>query len=387
MPDSLRIAIDASRTTVTPVTGTERYSIELIRALIRRAYRHRVTLYFRDPPPPHLFPTFRNVEQRIIPLRRAWTHLRFAAEIRRDRPDVTFVPSHTLPLRFPGRAVVTVHDLGFRYFPEAHPPLQRRYLDWATRHSAQRADVVLADSQATADDLTAFYGIAPDKIRVVYPGVDRLPPGDPQAARRRYGLPDRYFLFVGTLQPRKNIARLAQAYASYRRRVLEASASGAPDQPHQPERTPAGLVLVGAKGWRFDEGWLRGADGEFIPGVHLTGYIDEADRGPIYSGALALVFPSLYEGFGFPVIEAMRCGTPVIASRTSSLPELVGDAGLLVDPLDADLIGATMTHLDEDAELRARLRHLGYAQAEGFTWTAAAAGALRAIEAAGGIGE
>jgi glycosyltransferase involved in cell wall biosynthesis len=340
----MRIAIDASRTTVARVTGTEQYAIALIRALIRlNDGSHSFTLYFRDAPPPDLFPDDPHVTQRVIPWRRAWTHLRFAAALWADRPDVTFVPAHTLPFVFPGRAVVTVHDLGYRVFPRAHKTRDRLYLDLTTRFSAWRATWVLADSQATAHDLTRFYGTPADKIRVVYPGVEPLPVGDVEAVRARYRLPARYFLFLGTLQPRKNIARIVQAYATYR-------------EAHGGD---VGLVLAGGQGWLYDEAWTAGVDG-----VTLTGYVDDADRGALYAGAEALVFPSLYEGFGFPVLEALHAGTPVIASSTSSLPELVGDAGLLVDPLDVAAIARAMAAIKPD------VAH-GQAQAARFTWDAA----------------
>ena len=159
-------------------------------------------------------------------------------------------------------------------------------------------------------------GLQTSKIRVLYPGVDAesLKSDDDQRAvvRAKYNLPARYFVFLGTLQPRKNIRRLVQAFVQWQRQ------SGDSDTH---------LVLAGGKGWLFDERWLHDATH-----VKLLGYIDEADKGALLSQALALVYPSLYEGFGFPVIEAMLCGTPVIASKTSSLPELVGDAGILVDP-------------------------------------------------------
>jgi glycosyltransferase involved in cell wall biosynthesis len=355
----VRLAIDASRCTVVRVTGTENYALQLIRALIRLNSEHHITLYFRDTPRPDLFPVSPLVKQRIIPFRRAWTHVRFAAELWRDKPDVTFVPAHTLPLAFPGRAVVTVHDLGFKYFPQAHPPRQRLYLNWSTRYSAARASIILADSQATADDLHKFYGTPPDKIQVVYPGVDKPVIGNIEEVQRKYKLPERYFLFIGTLQPRKNIARLAQAYALWRRQN--------PDDP-------AGLVLAGGKGWLFEPEWVEG-----VEGVHLTGYIDDMDKGALYAGALALVFPSLYEGFGFPVLEAMHCGTPVIASRASSLPELVGEAGLLVDPLKVDEIADAMSRLSRDETQRQTMIQKGYAQAQKFTWERAADQVLSAI--------
>ncbi len=362
----MRLAIDASRTTVQRVTGTERYAIRLLQALIALDSGHDIALYFRAAPPPGLFPGHPRVTQRVLPFPRAWTHARFAAALYHDRPDVTFVPAHTLPLRFPGPGAVTVHDLGYRRFPDAHPARQRAYLDLTTRHSARRAAVVLADSAATAADLTHFYGTPPAKIRVVYPGVDAPPVGDVAAVRARYGLPERYFLFLGTLQPRKNIAVIVQSYQRWR-------------SAHPAD--PAGLVLAGAKGWLYDDTWAAG-----LPGVTLTGYVDDADRGALYAGALALVFPSLYEGFGFPVIEAMHCGAPVIASNTSSLPELVSDAGLLVDPLDVNAIAAKLARLAASPELRAELAAKGRVRAAQFTWEQAADRALRALEAAARAG-
>lgn len=358
----MRIAIDASRTTVARVTGTERYALEMIRALLALDSPHTFTLYFRDPPPAGLFPEYPHVQQQVIPLRRAWTHLRFTGALLRNRPDITWVPAHTLPLWLPGQAAVTIHDLGYRLFPQAHPPRQRRYLDWSTAHSARRANVIFADSQATARDLAQFYGASEEKVRVVYPGVDIPLIGDISAARARYQLPDRYFLFLGTLQPRKNIARLVAAYSRWR-------------AAHPAD--PAGLVLAGAQGWLYDPAWVQD-----VEGVTLTGYVDDADRGALYAGALALVFPSLYEGFGFPAVEAMGCEIPVLASNTSSLPELVGEAGLLVDPLDESAIAGGMARLAEDASLRERLIVAGRTQAARFSWQAGASGILDGLEAA-----
>ncbi len=364
----LHIALDASRTTVARLTGTEHYALRLLQSLITlnetAGYHHRLTLYFRDAPPPDLFPPSAYVTHKIIPQRRLWTHTRFSRAIWNDRPDVTFVPAHTLPLIFPGRAVVTVHDLGFRHFPQAHPTRQRLYLDLTTRFSAARAGLVLADSAATAHDLTHFYGTKPDKIRVVYPGVEITPPdaddiGDDIArVRQKYALPERYFLFIGTLQPRKNIARMVQAFDRFRQRSGD----------------NIGFVLAGKQGWLYDPAWTAG-----VSGLHLTGYIDDDDKPALYAGAVALIFTTLYEGFGFPVIEAMRCGTPVIASTTSSLPELVGDAGLLVDPEDVDAIAAAMSRLASDADLRETLRLRGYQQAQQFDWSHTARQTLEAL--------
>ncbi len=360
----LTIAVDASRTTTAQRTGTENYALQLIRAMLALDTPHRLVLYFRDQPPGDLFP---DADRRVIPWPRLWTHVRFAAALWRDRPDVTFVPSHVLPVSFPGPAVVTVHDLGYVYFPGAHPDLSRRYLDWSTRHNVRRATRILADSLATANDIAAHYHISDSKITLVYPGVDEslAPVRDPAAlaaVRARYRLPERYLLFVGTLQPRKNIARIVQAYGRWR------AAQGGTD---------VGLVLAGPQGWLYDPRWTEG-----VHGVVLPGYVDDADVAALYSGAEALVFPTLHEGFGFPVLEAMRCGTPVITSATSSLPEVAGPAALLVNPRDVGAIAAGIEQIVADSALRDSLIARGFVQAGRFTWQRAAEQAIEALEMA-----
>lgn len=363
----LTLAIDASRTTVARRTGTENYALQLIRALIGLDSAHQLVLYFRDNPPPDLFPAHPRVTQRVIPWRRVWTHTRFAAALWQTRPDVTFVPAHTLPLTLSGPAVVTVHDLGYVYFPEAHPATARRYLAWSTRHSVRRATHVIADSLATAKDLGAFYGVSDAKMSVIYPGVDEsLAPVTDTAAlvslRAKYNLPERYVLFIGTLQPRKNIARIVQGYARWR------AAQAAPD---------VALVLAGQQGWLYDPAWTRDVEGVILPG-----YIDDDDVAALYSGALALMFPTLHEGFGFPVLEAMRCGTPVITSLTSSLPEVAGEAALLVNPRDTGDIAEAIGRIVSNEALRADLVARGMQQHQAFTWARAAEQTLRVLERA-----
>lgn len=362
------IAIDASRTTRAQPTGAERYATRLIQALITaneaRPKPFRFTLYFRDAPSRDLFAKSDHVQEIVIGLPRLWTHLRLAAALWRAKPAITFVPAHTLPFLFPGAGIVTVHDLGYKHFPEAHRRMQRAYLDLTTRFSQRRASLLLADSLATARDLGDIYGTSLDKIRIVYPGIDadslRLSARNIEEARERYQLPARYFIFIGTLQPRKNIERLVKAFGLWRRE-------------HDDGETA--LVLAGAKGWLFQESWIAGAKNVFA-----TGYIDDAHKGGLLAGAIALVFPSLYEGFGFPAVEAMHCGTPVIASNTSSLPELVGDAGLLVDPANDSAIAAAMTRCSDDESLRQRLIARGYKRAKRFTWAEAASRVMDAFD-------
>jgi len=303
-------------------------------------------------------------------------------------PDVLFVPSHVLPLIHPRRCVVTVHDLGYHYHPEAHTLFQNLYLRWSTRYNARSATKVLADSDATRRDLMRYYRIPEERIVVVYPGRDEAltPVSNPQAlhsVHSRYGLSKHYFLYVGTLQPRKNLVRLVEAFAALTVAIRAASKQGEEGgEPVEPQ-----LVLAGAKGWLYAEIFDRARSLGLGDHVVFTGYVPDADLPALLSGALAFVFPSLYEGFGLPVLEAMACGTPVICSNASSLPEVGGDAALLVDPLDVDAWANAMQQILWDPGLRAALVERGMEQVQRVSWERGASEVLRVLEGVGrGLG-
>ena len=377
------IGIDASRATATRRTGTEVYSLHLIRALLARRAGHRFRLYFNQAPAPGLFPS--GADRRIMPFPRLWTHLRLSREMRSAPPDVLFVPSHVLPVVHPSRCVVTVHDLGYHYYPEAHTLFQNAYLRWSTRYNARTATRVLADSEATRRDLIRYYSLPEERIVVVYPGRDETlsPVRDPQAltaVRARYGLGAPYFLYVGTLHPRKNLVRLIDAFAALR------GDSRAQDQPADGMSGPK-LVLAGQKGWLYEEVFARVRKLDVEKQVVFTGYVPDADLPGLLSGALAFVFPSLYEGFGFPVLEAMACGTPVICSNVSSLPEVGGDAALQIDPLDSEALAEAMHQVATDERLRTVLVERGYEQVRRFSWQLCANQVLQVLEDVGrGLG-
>jgi glycosyltransferase involved in cell wall biosynthesis len=364
---SLQIGIDASRVDRGHRTGTEQYSAQLLEALGGLDHLNRYTLYAnsRAKPTLRLPPNFR---ARLIPFPRLWTHARLSLEMASRTPDVLFVPAHVVPLAHP-RTVVTIHDLGYRAFPEAHPPLARRYLDWSTRWSAAAARRVIVPSEATARDLSAVYGTPPGRIVVIphghHPRFRPLNAATVDAGLARLGIARPYVLFVGTLQPRKNLARALVAFERLAARGW-----------------PGRLVLVGQRGWLSDPifSTIARPDSAANSRVHLTGYLADEDVPIVYNGAEGLVFPSLYEGFGLPALEAMACGTPVLTSGTTSLPEVVGDAALLVDPLDTDAIASGMARLVGDAALRADLRQRGLARAGEFTWRRAAERTLAVLE-------
>ncbi|OQY23175.1 MAG: hypothetical protein B6I35_04360 [Anaerolineaceae bacterium 4572_32.2] len=356
------IGIDASRAVAARPTGTETYSRQLIQALLALDSSHQFRLYFRTAPPADVFP---GADARPISFPRLWTHARLSWEMARRPPDALFVPAHVLPLVHPRASLVTIHDLGYLHFPQSHPWRQRLHLDLSTRWSARAAAHLLADSEATKADLATHYGTPLAKITVAYPGYDKTlaPVRDPaaiEAVKARYGINGDYFLYLGTLQPRKNLARLVAAFASL-------------------QLVPT-LVLAGKRGWLYDALFTQARRLGLEGRVLFPGYVPEKDKAALLSGALAFVFPSLYEGFGLPVLEAQACGCTVIASNTSSLPEAAGDGALLVNPTDTAAIGAAMQRVASDAALRDELVERGFANARRFSWAACAQSALDVIE-------
>ena len=261
------------------------------------------------------------------------------------------------------RKVVTVHDLAFLFYPDAAMPSLHRYLNVVVPRSVRRADHILADSQHTARDLQARWQIADERITVVQGAVDhahfypRTDRARRLATRRRYGIGMGPFLFtLSTLEPRKNHVRLIRAFHQARREA----------------DVPQHLVIGGAKGWLYDEIFATvqqlGLDDE----VHFAGYVDEADLPVLYSAADFFVFPSLYEGFGLPLIEALACGTPVLTADNSCLPEAAGPGAVYVDAKDVTSIAQGIVRLANDADLRKRLSRAGRAHAASFTWTRSA---------------
>lgn len=365
------IGIDASRAVTGKRTGTEAYAFHLIRSLITltEGQNYRLRLYFNQPPPPGLFPDRPHVEHCVIPFSRLWTHVRLANELRRRAPDVFFTPAHVIPFTYRGSSVATVHDLGYHYFPETHTRRQLAYLNLSTRSNGWLSRAIIADSKATKADLVKFYGIDTKKIEVIYPGIDPLlkPVTDANELKvvwEMYQINAPYLLFISTLQPRKNLVRLIQAY-------------GASGLPHE-------LLLAGRQGWHaqqiLDE--IDKLDLSVRRRVRLTGFIEDTHKAALISGATALLYPSLYEGFGFPLLEGQACGRPVLAANTSSLPEIAGGGALLVDPEDSDAIAASMRLIVQDSDLRLDLQKKGFANVERFTWDKAAAQVLQTLKQA-----
>jgi glycosyltransferase involved in cell wall biosynthesis len=269
--------------------------------------------------------------------------------------------------------VLTVHDLIFRRYPAHHKPLNRWYLNLTMPLYCRRATRIIAVSEQTKRDIVDAYGIPPDKITVIYEAA--APGFQPQSAeavaraRGRYRLPPRYLLSVGTIEPRKNLGRVLTAFERLRSEGLVDA-----------------FVIVGKRGWLYDDFFAQLEHSPAKEAVIFPGWVEDGDLPAIYAGAAATAFPSEFEGFGLPALEGMACGAPVVCSNTSSLPEIAGDAALLVDPADTDEIAAALRRVLSDPALADELRRRGHAQAARFSWERAARETAQVYERALGRG-
>jgi glycosyltransferase involved in cell wall biosynthesis len=382
----MQIGIDASRTGVQGRTirrtGTERYTLEIIRNLLAlpQATQHHWRLYSNAPLPAEVLESLAAAssvrpEILVLPARRLWTHNTLRREVMRRPPDVLFIPAHVVPFVWPPSrlppTVVTIHDLGYRHFPAAHTWTQRCYLQWSTRWSAHAAQRVIAVSKDTARDLVRFAEAPDAKIAIIHEGCTPDAPVKASAelqhrTLQHYGLERPYALYIGTIQPRKNLARVLQAYADL---LQKGSLSW-------------DLVLAGASGWMSQPIYALGNEPQMAGRVHFLGYVPDADLPALFQQACFFCFPSLFEGFGLPVLEAQQYGVPVMTANNSALPEIAGNAALLVDPTDIDAIAGAMLRLSQDEELRQRLIAAGYENVKRFSWEKAARETLAVLEQA-----
>lgn len=354
-------------------TGNETYILELVRALARRESHDTFLVYVEKPDAlptevrtaPHI---------RIVPYMTRSGARRLLRELpqraAQDNLDVLHI-SYNAPLHLPAHCalVVTVHDISFEHFPEFFSLHLRTFLHASVPRSARAAQMVITDTASAKHDLVMTYQLAPDKIAVTHyaaaPQFRHITdPAAVQVIRTRYNTGSRFILAVGNLQPRKNLERLIEAFAQAKREYA---------LPHK-------LVIVGQRLWR--EAPILQAARELGENVILTGYVPAEDLPLMYNAAEIFVYPSLYEGFGLPVLEAMACGTPVITSNVSSLPEIAGDAAHLVDPYSVAEIATALVRVSQDAAYRAELSERGLAQARLYSWERTAQQTLEVYHAA-----
>lgn len=371
----MRIAIDA-HSVGAKLGGNESYAVNLIESLAQIDDVNDYTLYVTTAEARDRFhqrwPNFKvRTTLPHTPLIRI--PLTLSAELRKHPVDVLHV-QFTAPPFCPCPVVVSIHDLSFEHLPYTFRRRSRTQLRLTVRHSARRAAKILTLSEHTRRDVIDTYGIEPSRITAIplaapahfYPVEDYR---ELQRVRHNYGIDGPYILSVGSIQPRKNLARLVKAYASLRGKYA---------QTELPK-----LVLAGKCAWLYDE-TLRALEQTGVTkSVILTGYVPETDLPALYSGALCFVYPSYFEGFGLPPLEAMKCGAPVIVGNKTSLPEVVGDAALTVDPFDTSSIAAAIESLINDSVLRRELSVKGRKRAELFDWRETARQTLRIYEQVG----
>jgi glycosyltransferase involved in cell wall biosynthesis len=356
----LRIAIDA-HSIGTKLGGNESYATNLIRALADVDRTNEYVLYVTTPEAVESFkdrwPNFQvHTTLPHTPLIRI--PLTLSAELRRHPVDVLHV-QFTAPPLCPCPVVVSVHDLSFEHLPETFKRRSRTQLRLTVRSSARRAAHVLTLSEHTRQDVAQTYGIPLESITAIPLAAPKhFGPvhndKELQRVRHIYGIDGDYVLSVGSIQPRKNLSRLVRAFAALRN--------------EQRNQSFPKLVLVGKCAWLFDETFQALRESGLGNEAIVTGYVPESDLPALYSGALCFVYPSIFEGFGLPPLEAMKCGTPVIVSNTTSLPEVVGDSGLQVDPFDVNSIASAIKKLLFDTDLRRELSARGQSRAQLFDW-------------------
>lgn len=295
-------------------------------------------------------------------LRIAWEQTGLPISCLAHRLNVFHGPLNVVPMAMRTPRVVTIHDLAFLAYPDQVPPGRRRYMVAATRLSARVADRVIAVSRNTADDLMHWLGLPEERISIIpeapSPRIQRISGTSLSVFRMRFAIDRPYILAVGTLEPRKNLDFFLGVFASVAGRI-----------PHQ-------LVLVGPEGWMTESFHRTLRELDLGDRVRLTGFVSDTELSGWYSGADAFVFPSLYEGFGLPAVEAMTCGAPILASDASSFPEVIGDGGVLVAPTDLDAWADALTRIVLDRELNESLRQRSLERGRAYTWERTAAATL-----------
>ena len=349
--------------------GIGRYARSLVRGLTKVGTAHSYRLLFAGGAPRDKDekwpPNFRLIS---LPLSDywmtvLWQRLRVPlwADLFTGPVDLFHSPDFVLPPLRRAKSILTVHDLSFLRHPECYEAAFREYLESAVSRSVGRADLVLADSESTRQDLIELLAVDSSRVEVLYSGVEkRFHPIEDEVSlagvREQYGLPERFILSVGTLQPRKNYERLIEAYGCLIDRIdLDVM-----------------LVIAGGKGWLYERIFRRVDELGLSEKILFLGFFADDDLPTLYSLADLFVFPSLYEGFGLPPLEAMACGTPVVSSNASSLPEVVGGAAEMVDPLDVDGLAEAMFRVLSEGDLRAEMVCKGLIRACQFTWEGAA---------------
>jgi glycosyltransferase involved in cell wall biosynthesis len=373
------LAIDGRPANEEQRAGIGNFCAEMLREVPRAAagagWRVRVYL---DAPPRTGFPVAgEQVEFRILPGCRLWTHRRLGPALRSERPDVFYAPGVQVPVMAGCPTVATIYDLAVMRYPQEFTLKRRCLAQLELRHARRACAGFIAISATTRDDVVDLLGALPEQVTLAPPGCGaRFQPCPDQTAKdalqARMGLKRPYVLYVGRIQPRKNLIRLMEAFD----RVCARHA----DWPHE-------LVIAGARGWMYEPILAAAKRLACADRIRFTGFVPDAELPVLMAGAEFFALVSLWEGFGMPLVEAMACGAPTITANSSALDEVAGEAALRVDPEDTEAIACAMERLLTDTALRAALVEKGLEQAKQYTWAETARNVIRAASKAAAMKE
>lgn len=373
------IGIDGNEANVKNRAGVGQYAFELIRHLEKLDSENFYSTYLKNEPLPDLPPKRDKWTYQIFGPKKLWTQLAAPLHLRlfSPKPDVFFTPSHYAPRFCPIPSVISIMDIAFVHFPQMFKKKDLAQLESWTAYSVKQAKKVLTISDFSKKDILEHYKIPEDKVVVTHPGLDRGRFNENvkhetekiEEIKKKYKIPENYLIFIGTLQPRKNIVRLVEA--------LKPVLANYPDT----NLVVTGMINVGRGGWMYKEIFEKVNDLGLIDKVIFTNYVPDEDVPYLLAGAKAYILPSLYEGFGIPVVEAMAIGLPVVVSNASSLPEITEDAGIYVEPYNVQSITDGIKKVLSLTEgQRKTLIEKGFAQAKKFDWIECAKKTLEVLK-------
>lgn len=374
----MKIAIDASRANKLYKTGTEWYSWHLIQNFKKIAGpQDQFILYSREPLLGGLEQLPEGWQSRVLkwPPQKFWTQIRLSLEMLFHPPDILFVPAHVIPLIHPKKVITTCHDVGFLRLPKSYSRLELKYHKFALNFAIKHASKIITVSEFTKKELIELTGIDPARLVVVHNGYDKARYKvieDKSAVERilnKYNLKKPYILYIGRLELKKNTPGLVQAFGMLKKNLNLKS-----------EILDLKLLLVGQPGFGFEKVIHEIIINNLHDEVIMPGWIDEEDLPFLINGADLFIFPSFYEGFGIPILEAMACGTPVVAADIEPLREVAEEAAYFVDPWKPENIAAGIARVLSDKFLREELKVRGLAQTQKFSWEKCARETLRVIQ-------
>lgn len=357
----MKIGIEAERANTLQKTGVEHYAKQLILHLAEIDHENEYILYLRHSPEAWFLKLPKNFQVKVMPFPIFWTQLRISWEMLFNPVDVLFIPASALPIIHPKKTVVTIHDLAWKYFPQSFTWFMRNFLEWSTGFAVKRAFRIIAVSESTKKDLVKFYNVDEKKVVVIHHGYENEI-SNIKLQIPNFEIQNPYILFLSTIQPRKNLQGLIEAFRELKQQH--------PEIEHK-------LVVVGKPGWKFESIMKEIERNRDI--VNYLNHVSEEKKYAILHGASALVLPSFYEGFGMQILESFAAGTPVITSKVSSLPEVAGEAAVYFDPHNKVEIKNAIKNVLLDKSLADNLKHKGFERLKQFSWGKCARKTLEVI--------